>query len=140
MNDLIPNTQPESRADTLMAIDPGSGKVLRRLPGAFPAGAHGDTVATCKAQCPAVELSDLASGRHVSVRPPTGYRFLEDYEDAFSPDGSLLAVPLARSAANIFSPRLRLRVALVDVRTATVHVLPGSQLDRTWAAGARAFA
>jgi hypothetical protein len=112
---------PDGEADTLRAVDPTSGRVVRNLPGTFPFATHGSLVASCNWRCRDLHLTDVETGLHRSVPPPNAARYIEGYDGAFSPDGSLLAVPVKTS-------RGRAQVGLVDVRRGSVRVIPGSRL------------
>jgi hypothetical protein len=95
--------------------DPRTGARVRKLRGIFPAAVHGSLVASCSQRCPELWLD------RTPVRP-RGFRFSESYSGAFSPDGSLLAVP-----ANG-----RRRVAVVDVASRTATLIRGPRLDPTY--------
>jgi hypothetical protein len=109
------------QASRLEVWDPASGGVVRTLPGVFPAAIRGALVANCAPGCPVLHVSDTGSGEDVVIRPLAGVRFVESYDGAFSPDGRLLAVPVAVG-------RHRYRVALVDVDRRTVRLVPGARL------------
>jgi hypothetical protein len=105
------------RTGRLRAFDPASGKVLRELPGAFAMGTHGRLVAWCGPRCRALHITDIGTGRDRVVSPGSSFRFIATYDGAFSPDGSLLAVPVSGR-----------RVALVDLATGTARTLDGSRV------------
>jgi hypothetical protein len=104
----------------LRAFDPATGRVLLQLPGSFPAATHGGRVAWCTQACGRVRVTDVRAGRTVAVGPGEGFAFEATYEGAFSPDGSLLAMP-ARDG------RIR-RVAVIDVRARSSRLIHGSKL------------
>lgn len=111
---------------SLLAFDLATGKTLSRVAGLFPFAADGTILVSCGRRCDAVRLTDIRTGRQASVEPPAPYRPVVGYDGAFSPDGRLVAVPVApRGVAGTSG---RLRVALVDVRHATAQVIPGSRL------------
>jgi hypothetical protein len=104
----------------LLAFDPVSGRVVRRLPGPFPLDTHGRLVAWCADGCPRLHVTDVRTGDDTAIEPGSRFRFDETYEGAFSPDGSLLAAPVVAGG--------RRRVALVDVAAGSVRVIAGSRL------------
>jgi hypothetical protein len=86
----------------------------------FPSATHGSLVASCGDGCPALHLTDTRTGSDAAIRAK-GFRFSESYDGAFSHDGALLAVP----AETVRGQR---RVALVDVATDNVKLVPGARL------------
>ena len=105
----------------LRAFDPASGRVLLRLPGPFPAATHGGRVAWCTQACRRVRVTDVHPKRTIAVGPGRGFAFEATSEGAFSPDGSLLAMP-ARAG------RLS-RVAVIDLRARSSRLIRGARLD-----------
>jgi hypothetical protein len=120
-------------ASRLLAFDPKTGDVLRRLAGPFPLDTHGSLVAWCANRCPRLHVTDVGTGADTVVEPGPGFRFEESYEGAFSPGGSLLAAP-------VIAPGGR-RVALVDVAAGTARVIAGARLsgyrNLTWSSSGR---
>jgi hypothetical protein len=112
--------------DGLSLWNPATGEVLRRLGGQVPTATHEDLVAWCAAECPELHLTNTATGEDAVVRTGGSFAFAETYDGAFSPDGSLLAVPVVTSGGQ--------RVALVDVRQAAGRVVPGSELSSDYPA------
>lgn len=102
---------------TLFLWDPVSGRIVRRLPGVFPLAAHGSLLASCGRYCPGVYLADARTGERALVRPGRGWKFMETYDGAFSPDGRLLAVPAANR-----------RLAVIDVEARTARLIPGARI------------
>jgi len=135
----------QDRADGLLAIAVSSGKVRARLPGAFPFGTHGSVVASCDSACRRVEVADLATGRRSAVAPPKGARYVGGYDGAFSPDGAVLAVPVAtRNHDAEHGPPGSLQVALVDLTRNSARLIAGSRLAAdyrklTWSSGRELF-
>jgi WD40 repeat protein len=80
----------------LLAWDPVSGRILRRIPGMVPIATRGSLVASC-ACTSALHLTDVRTG----ARRMVGGRFFEASEGAFSPDGKWLAVA-AKGAVTVF--------------------------------------
>jgi len=102
--------------------DPLDQEMVMRLPGPFPAATHGSMIAWCGQGCEELHITDVATGDDRTITPGTGFSFEETYYAAFSPDGSLLAVPVASEGRG---PR---QVALVDVAEGTATVIKGSEL------------
>jgi hypothetical protein len=116
----------------LRAFDPASGRVLARLPGPFPAATHGTRVAWCAQACRRVHVTDVRTGRTMAIAPGAGFEFEATYEGAFSPDGSLLAMPaLERQGGR--------RLAVIDVAAHRSVLVPHSRLagyrQLTWSGG-----
>ena len=112
---------------SLLAFDPAIRKV-RRVRGLLPFGAHGTTVAACEDRCDAVRFTDVRTGRRWSIEPPRPYRPVVGYDGAFSPDGTLVAVPVAARKRGDDRTRTPLRVALLDLRRRSARVVPRSRL------------
>lgn len=105
-----------------------------RVPGAFPADTFGSLVASCGDACPKTLLTDTDTGKTTRVAPTGGYRWIGGYDGAFSPDGSHLALPIARVGEGRRSPRME-GLAVVDIQTRDARVVPGSaEADRTYRA------
>lgn len=108
--------------DGLQVWDPRTGQVKLRLHGPFPADTHGELVAWCEYGCPALHLTNVRTGEDRAIAPAEPFAFEETYDGAFSPDGSLLAVPVVTEGEQ------RHRVALIDVRAGVASVIEGSEL------------
>jgi hypothetical protein len=107
--------------DDLVVWDAEAREVVFRLPGPFPADTHGDFVAWCEPNCKGgLHLTDVGSGEDVVIETDGAFRFEETYDGAFSPDGSLLALPVATGDSNY--PR---QVAVVDVQQRTARLIDG---------------
>ena len=121
------------RRSGLTAFDPATGRVIRQISGAFPLATAGPLVASCGRLCPEIRVTNIRTGRARKIRPGRSFRFAESYDGAFSPDRSLLAVPVDKYS----------RVALIDVRRGSVRVLTGSRLDAygelTWSSSGDLF-
>jgi hypothetical protein len=115
--------------DGLVAFEPRTGRVLRRIAGPFPLDTHGDLVAWCGAGCRRLHLTDVRTGADRAIEPGAGFRFEESYEGAFSPGGELLAVPVNARGVR--------RAALVDVDAGTARVIGrlGGYRNLTWSSG-----
>jgi hypothetical protein len=101
--------------DGLVAFEPRSGRVLRRLAGPFPLDTDGDLVAWCDEGCPRLHVTDVETGSDEAIVPGPGFRFEESYEGAFAPGGALLAAPVMTRSGR--------HVALLDVATGKVTVI-----------------
>lgn len=105
--------------DDLVVWDAEAREVVYRLPGPFPADTHGDLVAWCDQNCKGgLHLTDIGSGEDVVIEADQSFRFEETYDGAFSPDGSLLALPVA--ADNSFHAR---QVAVINVQEGTARLI-----------------
>jgi hypothetical protein len=104
----------------LRVWNPETGEVTAHLGGAFPAATYGDFIAWCADGCPELHLTNTATGEDTVVRPDASFAFEETYDAAFSPDGSLLAVPVVSDGRRL--------VALVDVKLGSASVIAGSEL------------
>jgi hypothetical protein len=101
---------------------------VRRLPGRFPVGIRGTLVASFDDR--SLHLTDTVRGADRVVR---GARIVDSYEGAFSPDASLLAVTATKR-----------RIAVIDVASGAVALVPGARTDEfyaslTWASSGWLF-
>lgn len=112
--------------DGLEVWDPFERKVVMRLPGPFPADTHESFVAWCEEGCKKHNITDVSTGESLEVSPGEGYSFVETYHGAFSPDGSLLAVPTVNDATG------ETQLALIEVEQGTASVIKGSRLDKDY--------
>jgi hypothetical protein len=149
-----PARVPPHRAWPLAAVDDGlllgmnsgvdvwnphTGRVVRHLP--VDAGTLGPTtgrlMTSCTdPQCHALAFTDPVTGAARAVNAPRAFTF-EPWTAAFSPDGSLLAIPI-RIVAD--GPR---QLALVDVKTGRVAIIRDSSVSPgytlvAWSASGRA--
>lgn len=109
--------------DGLEVWDPFKEELVLSLPGPFLADTQGPLIAWCEQGCEAMHITNVASGED-QVFTPEGFAFEETYYGAFSPDGSLLALPAVTED--------RRRVALIDVESGTTRVIEGSALDASY--------
>jgi hypothetical protein len=94
-----------------------------RIPGVFAADTQGSLVASCGNGCSKFALTDTSTGEVERIAPPDGYRWIGGYDGAFSPNGSQVALPIARGDA----PASRAAaLAVVDTRTLHAQLIPGS--------------
>lgn len=108
----------------LQVWDPLAKEIVMSLPGPFAADTHGTLIAWCDLGCEEMHITDVATRNDVIVQPGEEFAFEETYYGAFSPDGSLLAVPVVSDGG-------RTQVALVDVRQGTASVIKGSERDES---------
>lgn len=124
--------------DGLVVWDAEAREVVSRLPSPFLAETHGDLVAWCEQNCRGgLHVTDIRSGEDIVIEADDPFRFQETYDGAFSPDGSLLALPVATD--NSEHPR---QVAVVDVQARTARLIEGVQIrgSMAWASsGDRLF-
>lgn len=113
--------------DGLVVWEPATGKVLKRLAGSYPVDVHGDIVAWCGNGCPALHLTNTRTGEEKVIQADASFSFNETYDGAFSPDGSLLAVPVTVDGREPASRGGSDGVALIDVRTRSVELVAGSR-------------
>lgn len=127
--------------------DPRRQRIVRRFPGGRygEIGAGGpDELASCLDRCRTLGLIDTDDGSRRLVGAPPGTRLVAN-EATFSPDGTQLAVPLLRSGDYRAFYKHGRRLAIVDVATGEIRVVPGSSVDpgytfTAWSAdGERAF-
>jgi hypothetical protein len=121
----------------LVVWDAESRKVVSRLPGPIPAATNGSLVAWCEQNCTGgLHLTDIGSGEDSVVEADDSFQF-QDYDGDFSPDGTLLALPVTTD--NSEHPR---QVAVVDVQARTVKLVEGVEIrgPMAWASsGERLF-
>ena len=108
----------------LSVWDPDTGRTVARVPGTFPVAQHDDVVASCSARCAGLLITDLGLDESTTARPPAGWRFEENYDGSFSPNGTILATIVRKG------PRYRL--SLVDIPSRGVRVLPEGRLNRSF--------
>jgi hypothetical protein len=105
--------------DEVVVWDADAAEVVARLPGPFPADARGDLVAWCDFGCEGgLHVTDIATGEDITIESEGDYQWTETFEGAFSPDGSLLALPVTAGDAELPN-----RVALVDVEQGTARLM-----------------
>lgn len=100
--------------------DPRTGRTLRTLPGSFPAAVHGNLIAWCAFRCPAMHVTDAATGGDRVIPHIGRHPWEETYGGAISADGRYLALPIRIGRAQ--------RVALVDLRTGRGRLIAGPHL------------
>jgi hypothetical protein len=116
-------------ARALRLWDPKTRQVTFRVPGSFPVDTYGNLVAWCGEPCPRFDITDVRTGTTTRVPPPAGFAFRAGYDGALSPDGSLLAVPVAADRRRPHANHGGLSMALVDVARGTARVIKGATVD-----------
>jgi len=102
--------------------DPLSRRALRRLPITHPGPSFGNLVASCERRCEALRLTDADTGASRTIAVPDGFDSFDPWDGAFSPGGSLLALPVKLQAR----ANSEFALGLVDVRRGLVRVVVGS--------------
>jgi len=111
------------RRRAMFLWEPSTGRTGRRLGLEMAFEAHGTLLSGCtEPDCDDLAVLDTATDRTVVVRPSGRHRL--EMAATFSPDGSLLATPAIAGR--------RWSVALVDARTGTHTIIPGSRTGRTY--------
>jgi hypothetical protein len=116
--------------------NPRTRKVTVRVPGRVPAvvDTHDNLVAWCSGYCHDYRITNGRTGKTRRMKPPPGYSFQFGYDGAFSPDGTLLALPVvpARDAERRDHKQpndARWSMALVNVPRGTARIVTGSSLN-----------
>lgn len=113
----------------LIAASPRTGRGIAAIPGrAFPLATGGDLVATCGEPCPQLYVSDPVARTRFRIEPRQSFSWEAGYRGAFSPGGSLLAVPVRPTRPPDDGRQSTRRVAIVDLRDRAAHVVPGSRM------------
>lgn len=108
-------------------------RFTQQIPGRIPADTNGDLVASCGWPCLRFAITDTATGETTRVAPPDGFGWTGGSEGAFSPDGSLVVLPVSHDPRGIRSHNDAL--ALVDVSSGTAELVPGTtELDSQYRA------
>ena len=115
----VPDGLVIQRGRALLLWDPGTGRTGGRLGLDVVFQAHGNLLSGCAdaSDCREVAVVDTRTGRTVVARPSGRYEL--DWAARFSPDGSRLATPVRDER--------RWSVALIDARTGTYTIIPGSR-------------
>lgn len=110
------------REGELFVWDPSTGQEIDQLPGQLPVAWQGSQLAWCDAACRSLHLTDLGSGRRLTMGPPAGATGFEATHGAFSPDGNTLAVAVRLGDGEEAARQL----ALIDIRTGQVTLVEGA--------------
>jgi hypothetical protein len=86
----------------------------------------GDLLASCRESCEELILTDFAAGTQRHIAAPEGLALVAT-EASFSPDGTMLAVPVKKADGGwkSFSTDDR-RLALLTLETGDARIVPGS--------------
>ncbi len=114
------------RRDVLEVWDPSTARVIRTLRGRLPVAAHADQLAWCSAPCDLLHVTNVATGRDVRIRLPSGADGFDPYRGVFSPDGTTVAVPVRMNARGANAPR---SLALADVSAAAAVTVASTSTD-----------
>jgi hypothetical protein len=113
------------QGSTLELWQPRTGRILRTLPGVFPLATRHALAVTCPPRCRTIHVTDTDTGADTIIRPGPGVRFTESYDGAFSPDGTLVAVPAHTRDGHA-------HVAIIDLAHRTARLVPGARLARDY--------
>jgi hypothetical protein len=114
----------ETNSGGLEVWDPRTGSVTRRLPGAVMGTAQGSLLASCDAAYETLQIVDVNTGEARVIAPPSGFDSFLCWSGAFSPNGTLLALP-ATAGSDLETPRT---LVLVDAEQGTATAVEGSRV------------
>lgn len=112
----------------LKVFDPATGDARMRLPEPFVTDTEGALVAWCGEPCPRLHITDVATGEGEVIEHPRSFRFRAGLDGAFSPDASLLALPVVTPGC----PKLSggaCRLAILDLNQGTGRLIDAPRLD-----------
>jgi hypothetical protein len=112
------------KAGGLEVWDSATRRVKRVLPGEAPGPGRGSRLPWCSRDYGRLHVSDLRTGEELDIAPPAGFVAFDCSSAAFSPDGSLLAVPIAVGDGYKAARAL----ALVDLSRGLATAVPGSRV------------
>ncbi len=119
---------------------PRRGEITATVKGEYAYAANASLLVSGDAaySVPALDFSDVRSGRGHTVTPPAGLRNFDGIRGAFAPDGHLFAVPVTRGRELVGARQL----ALINSRSGELRVVPGSRVARAdgyvaWASDGR---
>lgn len=114
----------EDRRGGLELWNPATGRFTLRLTGAARGPSHGDLLVWCHHDGGTLHVTDVARGRDQTVARPHGFVGFDCWSGAFSPDGTLLAVPV-RAGEHAADRSL----ALVDVARGEAVAVDASTVE-----------
>jgi hypothetical protein len=109
------------QGDTLEVWQPDTGRTIRKLPGVFPVATRHLLSVSCAGDCPVLHVTNTRTGADLQIAPGSGFRFVESYDGAFSPDGKLVAVPATTGQGQS-------RVAIIKIARHTATLVRGVPL------------
>ena len=112
-------------ADGLEIWDPRRPEPTWLVPDARIAATHRERLAWCDDAFETLHVAGIDTSAERTVRPPRGFVAFDCSSAAFSPDGSLLAVPIAMEQRSDGNRAL----ALVDVASGLVRTVTGSSVE-----------
>jgi hypothetical protein len=115
----------ERRSGGLEVWDPATRKVKQVLQGEAPGAGHGNRLPWCSRDYRTLHVTDVRTGEELAVRAPAGFVAFDCWSAAFSPDGDVLAVPVAAGPGSHAERAL----ALVDLERGVAKVVAGSSVD-----------
>lgn len=144
---LANGEQTEGEPPQLVLLDPTTGRVTRTVAAGYPLGVDGDSVLWHGKACQFLEtgpaarcvlhVTDVAGGRDRAYRLPAGRMPMSDAVP--SADGRFVALQISDSRADtryaVDHPGPPAAVAVLDLRSGRLQVLPGLELPPKTGAG-----
>ena len=115
----------EGRAGGLEVWDRTTRKVTRVLPGEAAGAGHGNRLPWCSHDYGKLHVTDVRTGDELAVAALAGFATFDCWSAAFSPDGSLLAVPVAERR----DYEAHRALALIDLERGVAKVVQGSWVE-----------
>jgi hypothetical protein len=118
----------QARKSGMVAVSPRTGRTTGRIPDtSFPIAIGKRLVASCDEPCPRLQLTDPVAHVAFSIRPRGPFTWQAGYDGAFSPDDTLVAVPVRPRRTPAGHPNAR-QVAIVDLAARSASLVPGGRL------------
>jgi hypothetical protein len=114
--------------ETLTVWDPEDQRTVRTFPRELIGDmgpVSGDLLASCRASCEELILTDFAAGTQRHIAAPEGLTLVAPLA-SFSPDGTLLAIPVKQAGGSWTSLSYDRQLALLSLKTGDVRIVPGS--------------
>jgi hypothetical protein len=106
--------------------DPVSERVRFRFDPDHIGPTHGSLIASCDDRCESLRITDVATGEEKTIGAPGGFGAFNAWLGDFSPDGSLLAIPVRRDPEAVGG---QLTLAVIDVFAGTARIVDGASVD-----------